>query len=118
MDKGLRFGAVVLVCGALAVAVPARAQVDEPMSDAEMASVGCVTAAAAAGFATITAGGVALAATGVGAASTAVAVPVIVATMAGACSMGSLAAPAVVWAKRHGHTVTSSLMALWPGAAR
>lgn len=117
MGRVLRFGAIILVCGALAVAPPARAQADEPMTDAEMASVGCVTAAASAGFATITAGGVALAANGVGAASTAVVVPVLVATMAGACTLGSMAAPAVVWAKRHGHTVTSSLTALLPSFA-
>ncbi|HYH38691.1 MAG TPA: hypothetical protein VD860_10765 [Azospirillum sp.] len=118
MNKGLRFGAVVLVCAALAVAAPARAQVEEPMTDAEVASVGCVAVAATAGFATVAAGGVALAANGVGAASTAVVIPVVVATMAGACTLGSMAAPAFVWAKRHGHTVTSSLMALWPGSAR
>ena len=60
----------------------------------------------------------ALAATGVGAASTAVAVPVVVATMAGGCTLGAAAAPAFLWAKRHGHTVTSTLTgavdALWP----
>ena len=113
--KGRGFGAALLLCAALATASPARAEIEEPMTDAEMASVGCVIAAASVGLATITAGGVALAATGVGAASTAVAVPVVVATMAGGCTFGSMAAPAFVWAKRHGHTITSSLTAaLWP----
>lgn len=108
--------AAVLLAAALATAAPARAQaVEEPLSDTEIASVGCVVAAGGVGIATIAAGGVALAASGVGAASTtAVAIPVVVATMAGACNLGSMAAPAALWAKRHGHTVTSSLMALLP----
>ena len=113
-----RLGAVALLCSALLATSPARAQIEEPMSDAEMASVGCVVAAGSVGIATVAAGGVALAASGVGATSTAVAIPVVVATMAGACTMGSMAAPAFVWAKRHGHTVTSSLLALWPGLSR
>lgn len=115
MVRTLQIAAVLLAT--VAWTAPARAQlVEEPMSDTEIASVGCVVAAGTVGVATVAAGGVALAASGVGAASTtAVAIPVVVATMAGACNLGSMAAPAVLWAKRHGHTVTSSLMALLPG---
>lgn len=90
---------------------PATASVTEQMTDAEVQSFGCAVAAAVAGVATVTAGGVALIAAeaGVGSAG-AVAVPVLVATMAGACSLGNLAAPAVIWLSRKGTLLGSAVV--------
>lgn len=90
---------------------PTTASATEQMTDAEVQSFGCAVAAAVAGVATVTAGGVALIAAeaGVGSAG-AVAVPVLVATMAGACSLGNLAAPAVVWLSRKGTLLGSAVV--------
>lgn len=90
---------------------PTMSIATEQMTDAEIQSFGCAVAAAVAGVATVTAGGVALIAAeaGVGSAG-AVAVPVLVATMAGACSLGNLAAPAVVWLSRKGTLLGSAVV--------
>lgn len=109
------------VSSARAQALPVEPVSVEPMTDAQAAAVGCVLVAAGVGVATVTAGGVALAAAGVGATSTAVVVPVVVATMAGGCTLGATAAPAFLWAKSHGHTLTGTLTGVlgpwWPGAS-
>lgn len=117
-------GVGVMIGGAVsdakAQAVPAAQLPLEPMTDAEAVGVGCALVAGSVGIATIAAGGAAFIAAevGVGAASTAVAVPVVVATMAGGCTLGAMATPAFLWVKRQGYTLGSGMVALLPNAAK
>lgn len=110
-----------LASDAKAEAMPPAAQQSlEPMSDAEAVGVGCALVAGSVGIAAIAAGGAAFIAAevGVGAASTAVAVPVVVTTMAGGCTLGAMATPAFLWLKRQGYTLGSGVVALLPNTAK
>ncbi|KAA0590436.1 hypothetical protein J2848_005018 [Azospirillum lipoferum] len=90
------------------------------MTDTEAVGMGCMLMAAGVGAATIAAGGVALfaAEAGVAATGTAVAVPVVVATMAGGCTVGAVATPAFLWLKRQGHSIGTGVAGLLPGSGK
>ncbi|WP_146210715.1 hypothetical protein [Azospirillum sp. TSO35-2] len=110
-------GVGAMIAGAASIA---RAETPplalEPMTDGEAVGMGCMLVAVGVGAATIAAGGVALiaAGAGVGATGTAVAVPVVVATMAGGCTVGAVATPAFLWLTRQGHTIGNGVVGLLP----
>lgn len=74
-----------------------------PITESELASVGCVVAGAGVAIATVVFGGTAVVATGGAGAGTAtlVAVPVIAGAAAAGCAVGSAAAPGLAWFTRN-----------------